>query len=399
MNYFLKKTKKEKGIYLQIYYSYYSNNVKKQKCYKTLGYEADLKKQGIEDPISYYSNEVIKLREHNSNIQAATITESSQLISYGPYIINALIDYLNCSTRYFDTKEYKSIITSYLFFNKIYDYNNNPKYDKNLSKSENALRFMNGLTSTFYDNFFKNDKYIFLYYTGDYYITLNKAGIPYKIYRSHDKFHLDGHKIVNIYDYESNIEKNEYISYLNNSDTYEIKYCNIYNHARYSADRKSIYKYRTGTIDNNIKSIKAKIKNGHYIITTDLDIEDKTICEVLDSARTFSSLFNEKNMAINYCIYALLKTITELVLDSKVSMENLKDYLKNAQYIKDSVGYYINLATLNNSFEIISSRLSSLIFNDRMIKDNTYNVFKKLYLTESEFNRIKKIKFHANDFK
>ena len=222
MNYFLKKTKKEKGIYLQIYYSYYSNNVKKQKCYKTLGYEADLKKQGIEDPISYYSNEVIKLREHNSNIQAATITESSQLISYGPYIINALIDYLNCSTRYFDTEEYKSIITSYLFFNKIYDYNNNPKYDKNLSKSENALRFMNGLTSTFYDNFFKNDKYIFLYYTGDYYITLNKAGIPYKIYRSHDKFHLDGHKIVNIYDYESNIEKNEYISYLNNSDTYEM---------------------------------------------------------------------------------------------------------------------------------------------------------------------------------
>ena len=63
MAYFLKKSNLKKGVYLQIYESFYDAERKQtaHRSYKALGYVNELKDKGIEDPISYYKTEVEKL--------------------------------------------------------------------------------------------------------------------------------------------------------------------------------------------------------------------------------------------------------------------------------------------------------------------------------------------------
>lgn len=68
MSYFLKITNKKQGKYLQIYDS---KRVKGKKycessCYKTLGFEEDLKTNEILDPISFYKEECKKLNEERN---------------------------------------------------------------------------------------------------------------------------------------------------------------------------------------------------------------------------------------------------------------------------------------------------------------------------------------------
>ncbi len=57
MAFFLKKTNLKKGLYLQIYDSFYNPEKKNtsHKCIETLGYAQDLIDSGISDPIKYYS--------------------------------------------------------------------------------------------------------------------------------------------------------------------------------------------------------------------------------------------------------------------------------------------------------------------------------------------------------
>ena len=65
MAYFLKKSKLKKGLYLQIYESFY-NPVRKEtahKSYRALGYAEDLIKKGIADPVAHYSKVVKELNE------------------------------------------------------------------------------------------------------------------------------------------------------------------------------------------------------------------------------------------------------------------------------------------------------------------------------------------------
>lgn len=68
MAYFLKKSKLKKGLYLQIYESFYDPERKQtaHKSFKAIGYEQELIAQGIEDPVSYYKNEVDKLNKQAS---------------------------------------------------------------------------------------------------------------------------------------------------------------------------------------------------------------------------------------------------------------------------------------------------------------------------------------------
>lgn len=63
MAYFLKKSNLKKGVYLQIYESFYDAERKQtaHRSYKALGYVNELKDKGIDDPISYYKAEVEKL--------------------------------------------------------------------------------------------------------------------------------------------------------------------------------------------------------------------------------------------------------------------------------------------------------------------------------------------------
>lgn len=68
MAYFLKQSNFKKGTYLQIYESFYDSERKgaAHRSYKALGYVSELIKKGIEDPISYYKNEVSKLNQQLS---------------------------------------------------------------------------------------------------------------------------------------------------------------------------------------------------------------------------------------------------------------------------------------------------------------------------------------------
>ena len=65
MAYFLKKTKKKKGTYLQIYEGVYEpaigNTV--QRSHRALGYLHELQEGGIDDPIGHFQREVDQLNE------------------------------------------------------------------------------------------------------------------------------------------------------------------------------------------------------------------------------------------------------------------------------------------------------------------------------------------------
>lgn len=65
MAYFLKKSNLKKGTYLQIYESFYDPERKgsAHRSYKALGYVNELIAKGIDDPISFYKDEVNKLNQ------------------------------------------------------------------------------------------------------------------------------------------------------------------------------------------------------------------------------------------------------------------------------------------------------------------------------------------------
>ena len=56
MAYFLKKTKNKKGLYLQIYESFYDpeRGHTAHKSFKPIGYVHELQAKGIDDPVSFY---------------------------------------------------------------------------------------------------------------------------------------------------------------------------------------------------------------------------------------------------------------------------------------------------------------------------------------------------------
>lgn len=74
--YFLKKTNLKKGVYLQIYESFYDRSKKEtaHRSYKTIGYVQDLIDSGIPDPVAHYSNVVEQM-----NIEAKRIKEENKV--------------------------------------------------------------------------------------------------------------------------------------------------------------------------------------------------------------------------------------------------------------------------------------------------------------------------------
>jgi len=98
MIYFLKKTTpSKKGLYLQIYTNYYdpSTKTKKTKSYKALGYVSDLIENGIEDPITYYSNIVKDLNSELNNKKEIQISDVSLEKYAGHFLIKSMFDLLN----------------------------------------------------------------------------------------------------------------------------------------------------------------------------------------------------------------------------------------------------------------------------------------------------------------
>ena len=80
MAYFLKKTKNKKGLYLQIYESFYDpeRGHTAHKSFKPIGYVHELQAKGIDDPVSFYQEEVIKL---NQEFRVAQKAKKAQQIS------------------------------------------------------------------------------------------------------------------------------------------------------------------------------------------------------------------------------------------------------------------------------------------------------------------------------
>lgn len=83
MAYFLKKSKLKKGLYLQIYESFYDPDRKQtaHRSYQALGYLDELIAQGIPDPLSYYAHEVSRL---NENVKKEKLSQKSRKTSDTP---------------------------------------------------------------------------------------------------------------------------------------------------------------------------------------------------------------------------------------------------------------------------------------------------------------------------
>lgn len=102
MAFFLKKTNLKKGLYLQIYDSFYNPEKKNtsHKCIETLGYAQDLIDSGISDPIKYYSEVVSQMNLEASRIKeenaAKQISESPER-HIGYFLLQNIYDSLHVS--------------------------------------------------------------------------------------------------------------------------------------------------------------------------------------------------------------------------------------------------------------------------------------------------------------
>ena len=101
MGYFLRKDKKKKGVYLQMYETYWDRERKqaRTRCVRSFGYVDELKSESIPDPVSYY-RELVAEEEKNmlSALNDSTrhrafdeITEKNA----GYFLLKALIDELD----------------------------------------------------------------------------------------------------------------------------------------------------------------------------------------------------------------------------------------------------------------------------------------------------------------
>lgn len=107
MSYFLKKTNNKKGTYLQIYESYYDpiRKTGAHRSYKPLGYVHELQDKGIDDPITFFSEEIKKL---NQDSQRQKQSEKTRQISdesperfLGYFPLKNINDSLGCK-KYID---------------------------------------------------------------------------------------------------------------------------------------------------------------------------------------------------------------------------------------------------------------------------------------------------------
>ena len=92
MGYFLKKTKNNKGVYLQIYESFY-DPTRKQTAHRSVrpvGYVHELKAGGIDDPVAHFKREVDAMNERRlENESRARVREigeegAERMLGYFP---------------------------------------------------------------------------------------------------------------------------------------------------------------------------------------------------------------------------------------------------------------------------------------------------------------------------
>ena len=96
MAYFLKKTTLKGRTYLAIYDSFYDHKKKgaAHKCYKSLGSVETLKKNGMEDPISFYQQEVDFLNQQRKEEGVRKISDISPTLYLGYFPLKAILEKL-----------------------------------------------------------------------------------------------------------------------------------------------------------------------------------------------------------------------------------------------------------------------------------------------------------------
>lgn len=96
MAYFLKKTTLKGRTYLAIYDSFYDHEKKgaAHKCYKSLGSVETLKKNGMEDPISFYQQEVDFLNQQRKEEGVRKISDISPTLYLGYFPLKAILEKL-----------------------------------------------------------------------------------------------------------------------------------------------------------------------------------------------------------------------------------------------------------------------------------------------------------------
>lgn len=107
MSYFLKKTNNKKGTYLQIYESYYDpiRKTGAHRSYKPLGYVHELQDKGIDDPITFFSEEIKKLNQDSQHQKQSEktrqISDESPERFLGYFPLKNINDSLGCK-KYID---------------------------------------------------------------------------------------------------------------------------------------------------------------------------------------------------------------------------------------------------------------------------------------------------------
>ena len=120
MAYFLKKSNLKKGVYLQIYESFY-NPEKRQTChrsYKALGYVNDLMTDEIPDPVTHYKQVVEEMNQERKKEKVKRISASSPMRSLGYFPLHAILEKLQVK-RFIDlyqlTNDFQFKISDVLF--------------------------------------------------------------------------------------------------------------------------------------------------------------------------------------------------------------------------------------------------------------------------------------------
>lgn len=167
MVYFLKKTTpSKKGLYLQIYQSYYvPGKGKRNKSYQVIGYVNDLKEKGNEDPIAYAQKFVDELNEKAEKRRPVQIGDTSASKNIGYFLVKAMIDTLgvddvmNIMTQ---NKRFKFQVSDFVR-TMIYAQIANP--GSKLKASENVIPDLYGVQQFSYDQILDGIEYIGSDYT------------------------------------------------------------------------------------------------------------------------------------------------------------------------------------------------------------------------------------------
>ena len=194
MAYFLKKTNNKKGTYLQIYESYYDPERKggAHRSYRPIGYVHELQADGIDDPITFYGEEVRKLnqeyKERKQSEKNRQISSESPEKFLGYFPLKNLNDALGCK-KYID---FMQTVTDFRF--NVFDMISALVYARAVHPCSKSKTYDEVIPKLFEDHHFSLDQlYSGLEYIGSEYekvieIYNHQVSQKYKFDTSHTYF-------------------------------------------------------------------------------------------------------------------------------------------------------------------------------------------------------------------